>query len=430
MMSSKAHKKYILLCLFLFSSVAMAQGPLSRMPSSSNSYEDVILKLNQVRSKLSHSTSAQTCIDSNDVECSFKNICGNLSGNENNFYLYKDDNGHGVPNYPLLTSLNFFEACLRRPFQKAAVSDPFVYPEQLVDAKKAGGVKNLKANQALYKKQSDRISALFKDSQKNIISVLKSKINENNKNEIESFIKRIDTVNLDLVKMTEGSISVNTAGCEMPNAFYRYESHRVVVCPQIMNLPDGALFEILSHEIGHSIDPCSTSFGLAQIGKGRYRRIDLDIESENLSSGPVVLKEIPLDKLPTQNVLSCLQAKESLGVLLPSKAELLAKLDDVIKKTPDDLYLQSKRDRTDQKYEKFKYCSDVSGSGHLQEAFADWVASEALNKKLANVADASSRNKLAFESQLFFASLDCENIKNSAREQMKFLKEGSDVKNF
>ena len=220
---------------------------------------------------------------------------------------------------------------------------------------------------------------------------------------------------------------MNASGCEMPNAFYRYTSHRVMVCPQIMNLPEGALFEVLAHELGHAIDPCATSYAYAQVEKGSYRRLNSENEDGGAPGG-VLLKNISLDKLPTQNILTCLQSKESMGILLPSKADVLAKLDDAIKKTPDDPYLQSKRDRADKQYDKFKYCSEVSGSGHIQEAFADWVASEALNKKLTNVADSSSRNKIAFESQLFFASLDCDNIKEAARAQMKPLQDGSNVK--
>lgn len=407
--------------------VEAAHAVESAESSSTPTYQDqdvteLLNKISVLREALKASAAATTsggCKKLSDsTTCSFESYCDKLAGKGQDFYLYQDSEGHQVPNYPLISVMSTAESCMPQAFPEAAVRDPFNYPEQLMNEKNAGGKENLRQNLENYEKQLSRTKNIFQDAKKRIIQVLEKRRTSKNSKQIANMISRVGAVELSPAQLGDGVYVRTAAGCEVPNAFYQPQTHKVTVCPQILNLPEAALFEVIAHELGHAIDPCALTLSVSKTSDGGYSQEEPEFFGGEISKTEKAFQPIPLDQLPLNKVISCLQQNDSIGAKVPSKKELLDQIDkDLLDEESADL--EARRERVNGFYDKFKYCGDLTGHNHLQEAFSDWMATQALTQKLSDISDSTKAKEYALGAQFLFMASECSNIQQASLRKVQ-----------
>ncbi len=436
----------ILLSAFALPSVSLALEEAGSVLANPTVLKETIEKIANVRKALKLSaTTSKACETPSSPNCTFSGYCDKLADKAQSFYLYQDEQDHQVPNFQMLSYVQVAEACARKPFPQAAVNDPFVYPEQLASAEKAGSVEQKKKNLAKYNKELQRARGIFADVQIRITKILESRRTAGNSTEIDNMISRIKTAKFTGPKLGDGIYTLSAEGCESPNAFYDPGKHTVTVCPQFLNLPDAALFTTLSHELGHSIDPCSMVFSYSQGKKGLEMDYP-DFMGGDGKKGKAKIAAISVDKNPMSGILACLQTSSSLGVKIPTKESMLSAID----KEEDDLRKEVAADSDSgavgqeedgiprgelgdatmagfddsrkairEHYDTYKNCSSFSSNGHMQEAWSDWVASQTLASKVSEISDSKKAKEYAFTSEAVFLSIGCQNIAQAALNKVK-----------
>lgn len=76
---------------------------------------------------------------------------------------------------------------------------------------------------------------------------------------------------LDSANMGYGA---NNSICMSPNAYYLGSTHTVKLCPAMYKLSQRDLVSVLTHEIGHSIDPCTSTFPLLKVNPSVSNKLD------------------------------------------------------------------------------------------------------------------------------------------------------------
>ncbi|MNK97194.1 hypothetical protein D3C87_1175120 [compost metagenome] len=393
--------------------------------ATSASEKDILSQLEKIKTRLQTSAAAsETCEVPTVEDCSFGNVCSKFDGKGRDFYLYQNEEGRQVPNFQMIAYTEATDACLGKANKAPLVKDPFVYPKQLTDPAKAGGSPQLNKNFVRYEGQKDRTGKIFKDAQDRIVKLLTSRRNSENAKSTDEMIARITAVEFNFPKSNQELSELAADGCEIPNAFYSPGTHKVTICPQMMNLPDAALFSVLSHELGHSIDPCQSV--------KPYTRSGDKISSENPffsvytyanQEKDYIFKGISPGQNPFKEVISCLQTQESIGVVIPTlkQAQEKARKDlevqmggkDFITPAMAATFADQERSISLQ-YESFKTCHELTGNGHMQEAFSDWIASQTLKQKISEIPETAKAQQYAFESQALYFGSRCKNLNETA----------------
>lgn len=318
--------------------------------------------------------------------------------------LIKIDDALENPNYA--KELKKFE---RSFFKELQLPNKFYDFDQFIDPEVAGGEKALIENQKLYQTKAKEVHQEFLNAKKAMIEYLSKQKNKQNQAMIERAMVRVSLVKFHTPVLSDELIKA----CEFPNAWYNPETQRVLFCPQWFNLPKVNLFEILSHELSHSIDPCTFQAPLKisrsradMINPGPFN-IELDLEKLNQSStlvgelnnqdlGEKDQKGVTLKENPFDNIISCLQSKKSIGAIVPSKNELKDKIEKSLKKIKDSVlhysdnddykYLKSAYDNLDNYYDRYGLCNLQlpGGVSQIGEAFADQLAAELVAERLVN----------------------------------------------
>lgn len=361
---------------------------------------DLIEKLSVMRKSLNASADQQKACDTpRTSSCSFESMCSSWAKSAGNAYLYQDQEGRQLPNFQLHMYMDFAEGCAGNPFPTPSSNDPFANPKLLKDKK----------NRTRVEKEYDRAEDIFIDGKKRILAFLQKQRNAKNAKAIDNMITRLQDVKLARVEL-KNIENFAAEGCEAPNAFYDSVKNSITLCPQMLNLPEASLFQTLAHELGHSVDSCHMSSAFSQS--------DLFAPAVKISENAFI------------NTLNCLQSKKSLNVKVPSKKELLQKVtadekklqqelkeemeDDSPPKSSDasNALLGDRRREIEKNYEQMKHCNSFSENGDMQEAFADWLASQALAEKLVTMQDSQKAREYAFLAQGGFLGIDCENIRH------------------
>jgi hypothetical protein len=247
-----------------------------------------------------------------------------------------------------------------------------------------------------------------------------------------------------------------------------------------LQLPSAGIKSIIAHELAHSIDPCLASMELVTVhpsakeevmqkefarqmqefekqqeqngvysykpvlkqpeSKVKYAADFLGLVSQN-SMTDQVSPAISLKTNPFTSTIECLKSRESIAARATSDAEVQKIMTDAI----DNL---KKTGATEENSEQLKSynkalsslsermgkngaCSFMpgqSGQSQVQEAFADWVATEVLGKDVER-ADAAKKKDMAFESMAFFLALECPaktNASTKAKELLTAMKCGGE----
>lgn len=417
-----------LLILFL-----LALGhPVHSQELSHAETEEIVHKLEKVRTTLNQSMStAGNCDAPQSPHCRFENYCEKLEGKAQDFYLYQDSLGHQIPNFSMMTYLIAAELCVESPFPLAPVSDPFAYPEQFLDEKSAGGKNQLQKNKSRLQAETQRVKTLFSEVQQKTIRFLQAKKNSGNSAEIENMISRIRAVRFRQPNMTKDFAALAEDGCESPNAYFDPKDQSITVCPQLMNMPDAAIFYMLTHEFGHSIDSCALAYNNTREG-----RVIPEWMNGAPTKEPIMSVAVPLAKNPFKSVLNCLQSQDSIGVKTATAKELLDSIDQDMNSvsmdnelressgeenytdTTEALFEDQKQNVRDH-YEDFKHCSIFAKSEHMQEAFSDWLATQILAEKIATIPEATKAREFAFTSLSPFYALGCKNIQKDVLSKLE-----------
>jgi len=396
-----------------------------------------IEQLMQVRTAIKKASSNVSCEVPAVKSCSFASLCGNFSDKTQSMYLYTNASGQSVPNYSMLVNMQTIDACLDKPFNEDLFEDPLLNPEKLFSQKAAGGKERLQANQKRFNSEFSRASGIFKDVQKRMIDYLDSKRTTKNAAAIEASKKKIETVSMDKVSLTEDSLV--RSGCEMPNAFYVPQTMSVTVCPQFLGLPDASLFLIIAHELAHAMDPCNSSYGYLQSDKDtflldpRTSMPESEYSEDSIQGYKSFAESVGVDKHPFKETIACLNGPKVMNVRTPSLATVLKRVDDEMSAISDKdaesgeeknsdaqrARLQSKKDFFKKHHKDLQHCGPVTGNGHAQEAFADWMAVQMVEQKLAEIPSSADAKRFAFETQAYSFGRSCANLSQAMNTKSK-----------
>lgn len=348
-------------------------------------------------------------------DCSFSSLCSAIVANRNKPYVYQDPQGHKYPNYTLMEAYDDISQCTSKPgFAKLGLEqDPFLN-------QKLYSMKDTSAAGAQYKKEYQaewpRLQKRFEEAREKVIQVLQVRRTADNKSQIDSMIARVKSVKVqNFYDFKPGELAKDT-NCDRPNSEYIPDVDKVMICPQLLEWPDGTLFGLFSHELGHSFDECSLMRVLTKDSRG---------------SGPLLLGRgfdaksgvigniIPMEKNPFRTVFACFQKKDSLSLQSPDPEAIKAQIQAEIDKGHQD----GENNDDDDMQAKFRALHDADDNlqGVLcdrdtdlkRESFADWVSSQAVSLKLQETKDEAEAKRLALESQMHLLELGCAKLQNN-----------------
>lgn len=331
--------------------------------------------------------------------------------------------------------------------------NPFMKTELLTNVNEAGSKEKVLEYQTQFQNELNRSFDVFTDTKSQLIAVLNKRRNGKNDAEIENMISRIRKIKM---KAPEVSGMFPMAGCSSPNAFYDPTSHSFTLCPQLLQMPSATIQTVIAHELGHSIDPCNATFPLSKVdgtlkpnpysanmgdaeqmgilmfeptlpdqGTEEYAAFDLEFLDISLAidydslSFKEQQQSIDLAKNPFASVIQCLQSYGSvearIGDVSKAKLAVSKKISDLqwsgaTDDDPNVKDLKQTLERIDSVYEDKKVCSFIGsheGRSQMQEAFSDWIASEVIASKITTAANRQEGQQIAFESNAYFAALDC-----------------------
>lgn len=347
----------------------------------------------------------------------------------------------------------------------ASAANPFMDPNLLNSTKAAGSREKMMAYRAQVQKQVDRSYDVFQDTKSQLIAVLNKRKNGKNNKEVENLVDRINKIKMNPPDVQQGGI------CGSPNAFYNPTDHSFTLCPQLLQMPSASIQAIVAHELGHSIDPCTSTFALEKIdgtlkpnpyasliaqdtpeysifkatlpaqSSEKYAAMDRDFLKSSLSmvyekfSFQNTQPAISSSQNPFSSVVSCLQGADSVEArvadIAGTKEAINKKINDLKQSGATDTDprvkdLQETLARVDSVYADKKACSFIGSSGgqsQMQEAFSDWIASEVMANKITSAKTPEEGQQIAFEANGFFGAVNCEgfnaDIAESARQTME-----------
>ncbi len=391
LVSKSFWKTFVILFIGLSSSFSFAN-------SNAQALTDFLETTKQLNLKLEKINQSQTNCDisKEPLQCNSASICSKL--NSDGLYIYKNEKGQKQPSTAMVVASYNYSACAggMKGFHE---DDPFVYYEKFIDAKEAGGSKNLERNQKQFNQAMDQAEKKFAEVKLYFLKAMDNKKTANNVQQIENLKKRIQAVKFfkySLADLFSQSISVD---CEAPNAYYKSETNQVMICPQMLNSPDGTLFHLLAHELGHSMDSCNVAMDL-QSGITYPKPM-----SGPPTSGPIISKGLSPEENPYNSAFQCLSSEKVISLPKQTKAEVSKMFETHIKNNPNESAdMLSKMDWIIKNYDSYSNCNYISG-GHEQEASADWLASEAVAEKLKTIQDSSIKKQFGFEATLSSGSM-------------------------
>lgn len=405
---------------------------------------DALLQgLTQVRTALKNSAgSSAACETPQSSSCDFAGYCGKLTEKAGDLYLYRDGEGRTLPNTQLIGALSMAEFCAKNPFPQAVIQDPFIFADQFLSEEKAGGKEQLKKNRALLKQAEQRVEKIFNDMKTRVVRMLESKRTAENAAAIDNMIGRIKTVKYKSANTNSTYGDLAMQGCTGPNGYYSPDEHTITICPQSMNMPEASLFSVMAHEIGHAFDPCTMTMGRSTDGL-----ITPDwMEGGLRAAGKQLFAPVFMEQNPFKSVVACLQTPSSLNAQIPSAKQLISEVDKFEQDLKDEMgemedmqdeggeapardatmaRFEDERQKIKDNYDKFKYCSSLTKSGHISEAFSDWIAAEAIAGKIKEIPEASKKKEFAFASQAHFYGTACSNIMQASLNKIDSATKGT-----
>lgn len=425
-MGSYFYSKFSVLISKSFSTILLIVffGTYSSL-SSANSNAQALAEFLETTKKLNLNlekiNKAQTNCDTtkDTLQCNSSSICSKL--NSDGLYIYKNEKGQKQPNSVMVVASYNYSACAggMKSFHD---EDPFIYYEKFIDVNEAGGQKNLERNQQQFTKAMDRAEKTFADVKIHFLKAMDNRKTSKNSAQMENLKRRIQSVKFfkySIADITSQGIAVD---CEAPNAYYKSGLNQVLICPQMLNNPEGTLFHLLAHELGHSMDSCNIAMDL-QSGIAYPKAM-----AGPKTSGPIISKGLSPQENPYNSVYQCLSSDKVISLPKQTKDEVNKMFENHLKNNPNESSeLLSKMDWVKNNYDKYSDCNYISG-GHEQEASADWLATEAVSEKLKTIQDSSIKKQFGFEATLGNASM-CPSVNQKALNTLKTAQGNLNCKN-
>lgn len=399
------------------------------LASSTSSQEAAVQNIQKVQEALQamgmNGSITQCDPSSAKPECTFANFCGQIVQNRKSAYVYQDSSGRKVANYNLLFLQQNLDICLAangKPQREPALAeqDPFVNPRLLY------GPTGPKFDQ-LFAKEDQRARGVALGVQKRMVDMLKSKRNTQNGKAIDNMISRIEKVKWTSFRPKNEEELFENA-CSLPNAFFSPNRNEIVVCPQMLGMPDATLEMVFAHELAHTIDTCYSSMTLSD------DRGIMKLSDPNWAMGKPLVEAIPASQNPYAKAIQCLQSPGSMGRKVRSNEdkiqdlkEYLAGLDEegADPENPEIQKIQAAlRDLEEAREENL--CpkgEEDKNANYLQENFADWMAAQVVSERLKEEKDPAKAKAIAFETQALGLQAECpgfaEDQKAHISKQMK-----------
>lgn len=266
------------------------------------------------------------------------------------------------------------------PRVREVMLDPFLNPEILAQENAVG----TRAREQFNKKAGE-IADLANEVRAQTLQVLQDQKTRypQRAESLEAMSIRLRTASVTFV-VDPAELKTN---CPSPNAFYDPTQHVLKICPQMMGMPKEHLRMVIGHELGHSVDPCGASCPLHVVFAGGETQYSIADLSTVLAGVPgvgtaVAATAVTYSENPFREVLSCLASPESLNARLADPARARALLEEQIRierasgvstEQSEQLLAQLPRIMSD-----YAGCSILPGNSRQQEAFADWLAAEAV----------------------------------------------------
>ncbi len=109
------------------------------------------------------------------------------------------------------------------------------------------------------KEDQDRQKELTRQAKSSIIEMIKNgRSDAQLTSEQKNLIGRITSAELITADMKTAT-DIPDCSKQQPQAFFQPEGYNIVLCENLLDLPDATMLRIIAHELGHSIDPCTAS---------------------------------------------------------------------------------------------------------------------------------------------------------------------------
>lgn len=393
--------------------------------ASTGSQEAAIKNIQKVQETLQamgmNGSIARCELNSANSECDFSNLCSPIVQNRKNAYVYQDSEGHKVANYNLLYLQQNLDACMaangkKRPGPTLMEQDPFVNPRLLY------GPTGPKYNE-VFAKADERARNIGLGVQKRMIGLLKSKRNAQNGKAIDNMISRIEKVKWASFR-PKNEEELYEKFCYLPNATFSPEGNQIVVCPQMLGMPEATLELVFAHELAHSIDTCFSSMTLSD------DRGEMKLTDPNWAMGKLLVEGVPPSQNPFGKTIQCLQTPGSMGHKLRTNADKIEDLKQYVAgldaegadpENPEMQKIQGTlRDLEEAKEEN--YCpanDDDQPAKYMQEDFADWMAAQVVSEKLKAEKDPAKAKAAAFETQVLGLQTECPGFEQDQKDHIE-----------
>ena len=197
-----------------------------------------------------------------------KNICEQFRGQQDNLYFYDGDEATRVPNFHFLKTHS-------EEYRNA--EDPFLNPSLFAKAE----------FQKSYEEANQRAEVLFRETQEDVLKFLKRKRGHFTETEYQDYIRKIKTAQLSSI-LDPKIRKLAVGACQRPNAIYIRGFHELLICPNLMNMPNQTLQKVIAHELGHAIQglqqkiACFQKFPARQSEEAFADWVSSEIISHNL----------------------------------------------------------------------------------------------------------------------------------------------------
>lgn len=351
--------------------------------------------------------------DSRASDSLFDHLCSDFHAVRNKAISYRNSNSEYVVNIQMLETYKKFETCQAKD-QNIKLDPSFDLKVAEIEATFENSMNLTAEDLSFLNTKALRIFNLSKDRYLSILRSLQEKASAPDvKETFGELQQRIRTVRL-----------TKSKACGMYNAAYDPITHSINICKEILKYPEATLVSIIAHELSHSIDPCILQFSLSSvIGsnpffkrdavfnesdlKNAYTTIpfewaesDFDIPKENFQT---LSQGFGFDRNPFKQNIMCLEGENSVRAI-PRQ---------------DSLKNSSVEDAAGM-------CSSSSGSGEIQESFADWMAYEILALHLRDLS-VPRKNEALYEGVLNITVNECRTLESDIEREMKRLMQNSPI---
>lgn len=362
---------------------------------------------------------APICEVSSNPRCNFDSYCSAVAPNRLKSYVYDDGAGNKLPNYNLLFMQDQLSLCQAAQGKKIDhsmpnESDPFANPYLLMG-------ESGKKYDSQFKAGWDRMQSLSDDLKKRMVKVLEKRKNGTNNQAVDNMISRVKRVKIEALR-PQSEEELYDRGCFLPNASFKPDLNTIVVCPQMLGAPEGALTMVMAHELGHTIDTCLSSMPIINnMGHEALAEPSWD-GVDNL------VRAVPNSKYPLASVTQCLQKPSSMNIKVRTNADKRKDLEEYQEGLKAEGFggdgdvelnkIQTQMRKFDEGEEE-SLCpqsDDDKAAGYLQESFADWMSAQVIADKLQDARDPAKAKALALESQLIGLQSDCGGFTQDQKE--------------